>query len=165
MDISAKKEEFSRAYVKCIAAQVGLRHSTDSVDDDSIDLTLKGAGYSGLVRNPQIEIQLKCSSQNLIKDGVLKYPLSLKNYNDLRGEDITTPRYLMVLTVPEESSGWVQYIDNSLILSHTCYWASLRFLPATSNETSVTVDIPTEQMLTVDSLAKLMEMASVGEYI
>ena len=71
----------------------------------------------------------------------------------------------MVLTVPEESSGWVQYIDNSLILSHTCYWASLRFLPATSNETSVTVDIPTEQMLTVDSLAKLMEMASVGEYI
>lgn len=165
MHISARKEEFSRAYVKSIAAQAGLKHATDSIDNDGIDLTLKGSGYTGKVRNPQIEIQLKCTSQDVVKNDVIKYPLKLKNYNELRGKNIVAPRYLMVLVVPDDELTWTRHDNDSLILSHTCYWKSLRFAPETTNTVNVTVEIPSEQILTFESLHDLMKKASKGEYI
>ena len=68
MDINLRKEQFSTAYIQALAAQIGLKYSIDSVDDDSVDITLKGKGFKGkLLRNPHIEIQLKCTSQKVIK--------------------------------------------------------------------------------------------------
>lgn len=38
MDICKRKEQFSIAYIQAIAAQIGINHSIDVVDDDSVDL-------------------------------------------------------------------------------------------------------------------------------
>lgn len=166
MDISEQKEQFSYAFLQAIAAQAGLNYSIDAVDDDSIDIRLSGKGFvGGLIRNPTIEIQLKCTSQELIKGDVIKYPLKLKNYNDLRGEDVAAPRYLMVLVVPDNIENWTHYLDNAMILFNNCYWASLRFEPESKNTTKVTVDISLGQKVTEESLLKLMELASKGEYL
>lgn len=114
MDISARKEQFSFAYIQAIAAQIGLNYSKDAVDDDSVDIRLSGKGFTGgKVRNPKIEIQLKCTSQDVVKGDVIKYPLKLKNYNDLRGEDVAAPRYLMVLVVPEAIDNWTHFTNNA----------------------------------------------------
>ncbi len=166
MNIGAQKEQFSFAYVQAIAAQAGLNYSKDAVDDDSVDLRLSGKGFlGGKVRNPTIEIQLKCTSQGVIKDNVIKYPLKLKNFNDLRGEDVAAPRYLMVLVVPENIGSWAHFVDNAMILFNNCYWVSLRYEPKTNNKANVTVEISLEQKVTTESLKKLMGLASKGEYI
>ncbi|MEW8305083.1 MAG: DUF4365 domain-containing protein [Candidatus Thiodiazotropha sp.] len=166
MDISAQKEQFSYAYLQAIAAQAGLNYSKNAVDDDSIDIRLCGKGFTGgLIRNPTIEVQLKCTSQDVIKGNVIKYPLKLKNYDDLRGEDVAAPRYLMVLVVPDNIDNWTHHIDNALILFNNCYWASLRFKPESKNSTNVTVEISIDQKVTAESLVKLMELASIGEYL
>ncbi|MGB1060725.1 MAG: DUF4365 domain-containing protein, partial [Ketobacter sp.] len=140
MDIKQRKEQFSVAYVNAIAAKVGLSNAGWSVDDDSVDLSLKGRGYKAKVRNPQVDLQLKCTSQkNIIKNGYLHFPLKKKNYDDLRGNDVMCPRYLIVLVVPEDSDQWVESKNDSMILYHSCYWASIRSYPETKNETSVTI--------------------------
>lgn len=165
MQLSDKKEQFSIAYIQAMAAQVGLNPSIDAVDNDSVDLTLKGKGFKGgLLRNPQIELQLKCTSQDFVNNGVIKFPLSVKNYNDLRGEDLTSPRYLAVLLVPRNSSEWVTVNDLGLSIYNNCYWASLRYLPETNNSKKIIVDIPMSQRVTPDSLHTLLEKASKGEF-
>lgn len=166
MDISKRKEQFSIAYIQAIAAQIGLNHSIDAVDDDSVDITLKGKGFAGgKLRNPIIEIQLKCTSQDVIKDYLIKYPLKLKNYNDLRGENLTVPRYLMLLIVPNKTENWTYFTNNALILFNSCYWASLRYAPETNNTTNVTVEFSIEQKVTAEPLMELMVMASKEQYV
>ncbi len=53
MDSNQRKELLSRAYVSAIAAQVGFRSAIPDVDDDSVDLILKGRGFTSGIRNPQ----------------------------------------------------------------------------------------------------------------
>jgi hypothetical protein len=166
MNISKRKEQFSVAYIQAIAAQIGLNHSIDAVDDDSVDITLKGKGFTGgKLRNPTIEIQLKCTSQNVIKGDVIKFPLKLKNYDDLRGENVGVPRYLMLLVVPDKTENWIHFTNNALILFNNCYWASIRFAPESNNKTNVTVEFSIEQKVTTESLNRLMIMASKEEYV
>lgn len=165
MDIKQRKEQFSVAYVNAIAAKVGLSNAGWSVDDDSVDLSLKGKGYNAKVRNPQVDLQLKCTSQkDIIKNGSLHFPLKKKNYDDLRGDDVMCPRYLVVLVVPDDIDHWIESKNDSMILYHSCYWASIRSCPETKNETSVTIQIPITQKLNCDSLSELMKLASRGEY-
>lgn len=163
MDRSKQKEEFNYAYMCALAAHAGLNRCTFSVDDDSVDITFQGKGYPGLRRNPLIQLQLKCTSQELIKGDVIKFPLSRKNYDDLRGDDVVAPRYLAVLLVPEETEQWIQHHEGHMTLHNTCYWISLRDAPPTDNAMSVTVDLPLVQRLTTESLLDMMMAASNGE--
>jgi hypothetical protein len=163
MDPNKQKEEFQYAYLCALAAHAGLNRGHFSVDDDSVDIMFQGKGYDAPVRNPQIQIQLKCTSQNLLNGNVIKFPLPRKNYDDLRGDDVVAPRYLAVLVVPEPTADWVQQHPGYMSLHNECYWVSLRDAPATDNLTSVTVDVPLAQRLTTNVLLQLMQAASQGE--
>ncbi len=47
MDKNQKKELFSKAYVKALAAQLGFRTSEPDVDDDSVDIIVGRSRYRG----------------------------------------------------------------------------------------------------------------------
>lgn len=160
MDLSTQKEQFSLAYVKSLAASVGLNYSIPQVDDDSIDITILGKGYDGIVRNPSIDLQLKCTATDCIDGDNLKLSLKIKNYHDLRGGNLVSPRYLLVLKVPDEVDNWLVHGEDWISLHNSCYWLSLRELPDVSNSTNVTVEIPVNQRLTREALCQLMENAS-----
>lgn len=161
MDKNQKKDLFSRAYVKAIAAQLGFRSSIPDVDDDSVDLILQGRGFSSGIRNPQIEVQLKCTSQNTGTNEYLKFVLPIKNYNDLRGDGLLCPRYLFVLVVPDDVEKWMLHDNTHTTIMHCCYWISLMDFPDTSNTTNITIEIPRENLLTSGSLLSLMMSASI----
>lgn len=165
MDPNKQKEEFNYAYVCALAAHAGLNRGDFRVDDDSIDITFQAKGDFGLGRrrSPLIQIQLKCTSQDLIVDEVIKFQLSRKNYDDLRGDDLVVPRYLVVLIVPENSAEWVQHNDNHIALYNSCYWTSLRNAAPTDNVATITVDVPLAQRLTSETLWQMMDRASAGE--
>lgn len=164
MDPNKQKEEFNYAYICALAAHAGLNKGKFEVDDDSIDVVFQSKGYVGhTFRSPQIQIQLKCTSQDFVEGEVIKFPLSRKNYDDLRGDDLIVPRYLAVLVVPEEVGEWVQHNDNHIALFNSCYWVSLRNAGPTNNAVSITVEIPLEQRLTSDTLLSMMGRASDGE--
>ncbi|HIF9422111.1 TPA: DUF4365 domain-containing protein [Photobacterium damselae] len=160
MDNNQRKELLSRAYVSAIAAQVGFRSAIPDVDDDSVDLILKGRGFTSGIRNPQLEIQLKCTAKNNGCSDYFSYQLPIKNYNDLRAKNLLCPRYLFVLVVPKDTTGWLIHENDHMKLKHCCYWYSLSELQPTINDTSVTVKIPRENLLTASSMLSLMELAS-----
>jgi hypothetical protein len=160
MDNNQRKELLSRAYVSAIAAQVGFRSAIPDVDDDSVDLILKGRGFSSAIRNPQLEIQLKCTGKNSGCSDYFSYQLPIKNYNDLRAENLLCPRYLFVLVVPNDTTSWLVHEIDHMKVKHCCYWYSLNHLEPTTNDTSVTVKIPRKNLLTASSMLTLMELAS-----
>jgi hypothetical protein len=162
MHITNQKELFNVAYVHAMAAQAGLNHGSLTVDDDSLDLIIAGKGFGkgGGIRNPQLHLQLKCTSQDLISGGVIKFPLNMKNYDDLRATNVVAPSYLVVMIVPEDVNAWTSHNSNNMILNHCCYWVSIKGMPVSKNKQKVIVDVPLLQRLTPEALHQLMTLAS-----
>lgn len=166
MDPGKQKEEFNYAYICALAAHAGLNKGKFEVDDDSIDVVFKSKGHvHSLIRSPQIEFQLKCTSRDLVAGEVIRFPLSRKNYDDLRGDNFAAPRYLAVLIIPEDTDAWVAHNEEHIALYNNCYWVSLRDAGPTENTTTVTVDVPLVQRLTTETLRQMIERASHGEWL
>ncbi|WP_278484057.1 DUF4365 domain-containing protein [Achromobacter insolitus] len=165
MDPQRQKEEFNYAYICALAARAGVRRGEFRVDDDSIDVTFQARGDfgPGRRRSPIIQFQLKCTSRDLIVEDTIRFPLSVKNYNDLRGSDFVAPRYLAVMVVPNNVEDWISHNPGHVALYHACYWVSLRDAEASGNQHTVTVPIPLAQRLTHETLHQMMERASEGE--
>ncbi len=162
MDLNAQKEQFSVAYVRAVAAVAGYATGKFDVDDDSVDLTLAERGGRGTVRSPRLDLQLKCTDQDNLRDDRLAFELSLKNYEELRPINLATPRILVVVLVPNDVTQWLQHSEQELVLRRCGYWISLRGLPETSNTASVTIDIPRRQVFTPDTVRRIMETVGNG---
>ena len=158
MTPNLQMEQFSIAYIRAVAAQSGYRTGTVYPDLDSMDGIL--VGDSG--RRPRIEFQLKATSQNILRDRLLHFPLPINNYDNLRIEDPRLPRILIVVRVPEEIDSWLSQTDESLCMRHCAYWISLRGLPGVPNTSSVTVHVPLSNMFNSEQLTDLMDKAEEG---
>ena len=127
-----RKEQFSEAYVKAIAAVAGCAWAKPSVDDDSIDLTLSRRRMpgGGARQAPKLDVQLKCHAADMPADGDdLSFELSPKNYDDLRDPSVCSPRILVIVLVPADIAGWIEQTEAELVLRRCAYWLSLRGLP------------------------------------
>ncbi|MBF0614325.1 MAG: DUF4365 domain-containing protein [Magnetococcales bacterium] len=163
MDLNLQKEKFSEAYVRAVAAVAGFGVSRPEVDDDSVDLTIAARGGKGTVRSPRLDIQLKCTANAAIDEGkTFSFPLKIKNYDDLRDEQVMVPRVLVVVRVPDDVAEWSEVAEDQLLLRHCGYWVSLRGASAVNNTTNKTVDIPRSQIFTVDHLKSIMNRIGTG---
>ena len=152
MTLNNQKEQFSAAYARAVASVVGLDVSKCEVDDDSIDITFGRTG--GLAE--KVDIQLKCTADSLPAEGDLKFPLKIKNYQDLSRPTIM-PRILVVLFVPDKCENWMEISPERAILKHAAWWLSLENAPATDNESKVTLTIPRTNLFTPDVLINLLD--------
>lgn len=161
MDISHRKEQFQVGYIRALASCAGLVSGEWTVDNDCIDITLKGIGYpKPYIRNPGIDIQLK-ATESLRKVGdCFAYDINIRTYDHLRDKDVSYPQYLMVLHLPKNLSDWIDHNGDGITLKNKCYWVSLKGLPESANKTSVTVHIPENQIVTVDVLRGFVDQAS-----
>ncbi|PKL21364.1 MAG: hypothetical protein CVV48_08315 [Spirochaetae bacterium HGW-Spirochaetae-4] len=160
---TARQEQFSVAWVRAMAATLGLNTSKPDVDDDSVDLSLFAKDWEGgKISRPQIDVQIKCTTQEFNDDGNLHYVLSAKNYNDLSTTDVISPRYLFVVTIPEEKTKWVTITSKAMVLKNLGYWFSLRsFDELAPGQESKTILIPRANVLTKEQLYELMNRASL----
>ena len=153
MDVNQQKEQFGRAYVRAIAAAAGFVTYTPGVDDDSIDMGIAASGKKSR-RRPRLELQLKCTAKGV--EHVMRFPLKLKNYNELRC-DCWVPRILLVVAVPERPEDWVTETDGQVVMHCRAYWTSLAGWPETANTYTVTVELPPDHLFSVDELNRLMD--------
>jgi hypothetical protein len=165
MDLSQRKEQFSRTYVRAVACVAGYTIYQPEVDDDSVDLGIAGRAFGAVPRPPRIELQLKCTADDVIRGDYIAFPLKRKNYDDLRLRDIdlVVPRILVVVRVPESEGEWLHQTEDELLMRRCGYWVSLSGQPKTANRTSVTVQLPRSNRFDVGSLRGLMERASRKE--
>lgn len=107
MDLNARKDHFSRAVVRAIAAAAGVGAHVPELDQNSEDIefsapdTQEGPG-------PKLAGQLKCS-ENIDPSGEsFPFDLPIKNYNDLRwpADSLYVPRILVLVHVPKDPEDW-----------------------------------------------------------
>ncbi|MEG4804648.1 DUF4365 domain-containing protein [Microcoleus sp. ARI1-B5] len=162
MDINQQKEQFSNTYLQAIATVAGYSLYKPSVDDDSVDWGIAAKGGTGRIRAPRLELQLKSTSKDVLENSSIRYPLKLKNYDDLRMDDFAIPRILVVVLIPETIEDWLTQSETEICMKECGYWISLRGMPETQNTTAVTVTIPRTNQFTVIALQSIMEGISQG---
>lgn len=132
------------------------RRDSDGVD---IDLVNRGKLDSTCTKiEGRIGVQLK-ATVNWTKndaDQTISYALDVKNYHDLRTIELVVPRILVVLCLPKNEPDWLGITEEILTLRKCAYWFSLHGMPNTTNIESVTLRIPTNNLLTREALKTLM---------
>lgn len=163
MHESMQKEQFSRAYVQAVAAVAGFSWAAPSVDDDSIDMYLARRNGGGAIRSPRLDLQLKCHAAPPPTDDPIRFPLSRKNYDDLRNPHVMIPRIIILVLVPAKPENWLRQTEKEMTLRRCGYWASIRGGSEVKNEVSVTVDFPRNQRFTPESLSAMMGRIAEGD--
>ena len=155
---SDRKEALSRIYAQAVAARAGYGTAEYSHDRDSIDLRIQ----AGCGMRPALELQLKATIKlRRLNDGYIRFSLKPKNYNDLR-ENTQTPRLLVVLDLPKDEHQWMTITADELVLRYRAYWLNLKGWDETTNQTSITVRIPEQNIFNVENLRALMEQSRQG---
>lgn len=160
MDLSQQMQQFSIAWLQAVAAAAGLGVAHVPVDDDSVDVTIR-AGKGPFGRRPSLAVQLKATTQDLRKPNAIHFPLSIKNYNDLRAETLE-PRILVVLQVPANPVDWLDQRPTDMLLQHCAWWHSLRGDLPISNSSTVTVQLPLANSLTPAALTAIFGRVDAG---
>ncbi len=159
MDINIRKEEFSYAYIYAVVSAAGYSCQIASrpMDIGGIDIIISGQEKEYSLYPPRLEIQVKSTSTSVIENEFIRYPLKLKNYNELRKSKTLVPKILILILLPENPQEWVNHSEAELCLRKCGYWLSLKGKPQTRNVESVTVYLPRQQLFTVNAVKNLME--------
>ena len=160
MTSNMQKELFSIAYIRAVTAVSGYQVNRPELDFDSVD----GVLASSERRRARIEFQAKATSRDVLKGENIRFPLKMKNYDDLRPpvDEITVPRILIVVLVPQEPEDWLTQTHDELCLRHCGYWLSLEGRPEVPNTNTITVSIPTSNIFDSSQLRDLMTKAGDG---
>jgi hypothetical protein len=156
MHLNQRKEQFSIAYVRAVAAVAGFSVHKPEVDDDSVDLALAASGDVGTLRSPRLDMQIKCTSREILGAESVVFALPIKNYDDLRPTEVMVPRILIVVLVPNEIEEWLTHSEEQLEMKHCGYWMSLRGRDASNNVETVTVHLPRHNIFTAQALQEIM---------
>lgn len=106
-------------------------------------------------RRPRIEFQAKATARDLARNGVIRFPLPIKNYDDLR-KDTFNPRILIIMLMPDDPDDWIEQTDEALCVRHGVYWTSILGAPESANTDSVTVYVPMANVLDSEQLVRMM---------
>ncbi|MCY3810624.1 MAG: DUF4365 domain-containing protein [Gammaproteobacteria bacterium] len=149
-----RKERLSVAWLGAMAAMAGFASGPPEPDRDSIDLTLSAGGPG----RPKMDVQLKATSTPMVREDGLHYELKRKNYDDLREADRMVPLILVVVQLPPNEAGWIDFSNERMVLRRKAWWASLKGAEGIEGK-SKTVVLPTDQRLDVKELIELMGRA------
>ncbi len=167
MDLNTQKEEFSYSFIQTTASASGyaFQRTTTPLDQAGIDATITGLGVQGSMGFPQLYVQVKCTSRDVLEENYIRYPLKIKNYEELRNNYQYPPLILVVVLVSDNVDEWLYQSEEELCLRRCGYWMSLRGEPETSNKETVTVYLPRKNLFAVNALKSLMQRIARGELI
>lgn len=167
MDINTQKEEFSYAYIYAIASAAGCicQRTTTPLDKLGVDLIITGIAASGLPNFPILYIQVKCTSRDILNDNSLRYPLNIKNYEELSTSNAYPPRIIIVVIVPDRVNDWLQQTEAELCLKRCAYWISLEGAASTDNKERVTISIPRTNIFSAQTLTTIMQRIATGRQL
>jgi hypothetical protein len=168
LTVNQIESELSIAYVQAVSAHAGFATEFKRIDMDSVDVSIEAKGLltaNSILHSPKVDIQLKASINCNMENGdTIPFPLSIKNYNDLRAKTLV-PRILVVLCLPPDRDNWLTHSLDDLILRRCAYWVSLLGEPEISNTATRTVQVPKINTFTQASihsiLGKISELQSL----
>lgn len=112
-------------FLFAMASSAGLLVTRSSLDVDGVDWLLAFPGPAGTVRSPKIEAQVKTWSKPQGDAEAWHFRMSIEHFNALAGRGFELRRYLVLITVPDETECYARCDDTGMCLSHAAYWVSL----------------------------------------
>ena len=146
-DDSWQGEQFSEAYVAAVASVAGCTVEWHRKQQFGVDGTLARPETATAVPLPKVDFELKCTSQDCVRETFVSFALDVAKYDLLRLSGLLVPRILVVVVVPSDVGDWAQHDENSLVIKRCGYWLSLRDLPAAGTHSTKTVHLPRTQVL------------------
>ena len=127
MDINIQKEEFSYAYIYAVVSAAGysFQIANRPLDIGGIDIIISGEEQEYSLYPPRLEVQVKSTSTAVPDNEFIRYPLKLKNYNELRKSKTLVPKILVIILLPDNPQEWVNQSEEELCLRRCGYWLSL----------------------------------------
>lgn len=166
MTEEARKQQYGRAYILALAAHAGVNHAIPDTDL-GVDGQFRGTIYN-LARkrymddSSAIDYQLKSTVNAVFEDGVLKYDLEVKNYQDLILDRIM-PMILILYVMPRDENEWFRVSPEKTEMQRCAWWCSLQGYPDTNNKEKIRISIPADQVLTPNVLNELLNKVRRGE--
>lgn len=159
---SAMKEQLSIAYLHMTATAAGCTLHRWDTDYDSVDVTVySSAGYARQSA-ARVDVQLKCTADvSGLTEDHLPFSLSRKNYLDLSDHGRDVPAVLAVLVIPSDPQVWLTHDEEQLLVRSRMYWDFASAWSAIEDgQDSKTVHLPRANLLTVDSLLRLLQTSA-----
>jgi hypothetical protein len=160
-----RQEMLSWAYVRAVAARAGVNTSAPDLDF-GFDMLLRGLESDALgVRDsgPQIDVQLKSTTQAEVREQTVVYDLEARAYRLLREPKVARMRLFVLMVLPDDEQLWLNQTESELLLRRCAYWLSLRGAPDTASGRSVRLFIPRANVFDAPALQRLMEEAKKRE--
>ena len=113
----------------------------------------------GTLADPKLDVQLKSSSDaSVLKEQHIAWELEKPHYDKLRARS-STPKILVILSLPAHPDEWVTYSPESLMVRRCAYWTSLKNAPEITTATK-TVHVPYSRPFSPEWLTAAMTKLS-----
>ena len=158
------KAEFSLAYSRAVSSAAGffLEERGRSADALGIDATIMARHRDpNWKRKPTLDLQLKCTADQVALGADIEINLKRKNYDELRDTNLANPRILVVVIVPQNHGDWINHSPSELTMYRCGYWRSLRGEPDISHK-SKTIDVSQTSVFDISALKSIMDRIGTG---
>lgn len=161
-----RQEDFSRAYVRAVAARAGVSCS-DFINDFGIDMCLRdveevGRRFSD--SGDQIDVQVKSTGRAIVTDMEVIYDLECRTYDLLRHAHPRCARVLVLVLLPPDEDLWLSQTSEELVLRRCGFWLSLRGAPSVDSETTTRIAIPRANVFSPEVVRSMMQLVNRGEW-
>ncbi|GAA0651138.1 DUF4365 domain-containing protein [Kutzneria viridogrisea] len=160
---NARREQFSLAFVRLVAAAAGCSIKSHETDYDGVDITITSSADYSKFYCPELELQVKCTTQHrLLTSTHMSWPMEAKPFRKLTNPKRYNEAFLGVLLVPADPASWLEQDEDTLLTRSRMYWhraAELGEIP--EDQGTRTVHLPRSNLFTVPQLLTIMQ--TIGE--
>jgi len=154
------KEQYSIAFVHALATRARCKVDGLAVDDEQVDVTIRQRAKRLHYSRTAVDVQLKCTSRDVIKKDGLHFSLPRHQYDGLRERGII-PKILVALAVDSEFDNWMKLSSEEILLRGSAYWIGMDDQPEISGE-STTLLLPSTNRFDVDQLVDMLHRIDQG---
>ncbi|MEV1200660.1 DUF4365 domain-containing protein [Microbispora rosea] len=155
------KEQFSLAFTHAITAAARCKVSDLRVDDECVDFTVRQVANHRRHSSSVLDVQMKCTEQDVLKDDGVHWQLDRDHYDALRDPRAYNRKILVVLLVPHLLQSWLEMREDGMLLRKAAYWVCLEGAEPIKTQ-SKTVILPRVNVFNVEQLLEILQRVGDG---
>lgn len=153
-------EQYSIALVHAIATRARCKVERLLVDDEQVDVTIRQKGSKRLYSRVMVDVQLKCTTQDVVHADGLHFRIKRDQYDGLRERGIVK-KILVAVGVDPDFDEWMTSSPDDLLLKGCAYWMPVDGLPPITTQ-STTLVLPDANRFNAEQLLDLLHRIATG---
>ncbi|MCL9792977.1 DUF4365 domain-containing protein [Frankia sp. AgKG'84/4] len=154
-------QAFSLAFTYAIAAAARCTISELRSDVEAVDYTVRQVAGHRRYSSSVVDVQMKCTSQDVLRDDGVHWRLPRGHYDALRNPKSYNRKILVVLLVPDDVTQWLTTTPEHMILAGSAFWTCVEGHEATTGS-SKTVVLPRHNNYDVEQLLGILHRIGNG---